>query len=417
MTAVPTAPPLRRRAQYSLRALLVLVTVVCVPLGFWASREHAYRALVANVVPLVNHREVCVEKAGRGAESLRRIDSVRELERDDVVVGAYCRSSDKKEVAAVLTLPTLKELELEEEGLDHLSCSLEELRESGFTGKAVEIGGYVTFGHEPPFGAIDPLLHEIAGRLPSLEKLDLSVTSVSGEGLRHLTALRSLRSLDLSGTRMSDDDLAYISSMPALEELNLDAISAHRHADPDSLAKLRATFGPEVTRGHEITDDGLRRLAGASHLRVLRLREAKITGVGFKHLASLTRLEELSLFCTDFDDEGARYLAAIALVRSLDLAATKITSEALADISTMSRLSTLSLWATAVDDASLRYLARLPDLAHLNLRETRITDSGLIHLAAVPSLEEVELAGVKSITAAGVARLQALRPELRITRR
>ncbi|HXT59675.1 MAG TPA: hypothetical protein VN699_13630 [Pirellulales bacterium] len=112
MTAVPTGTPLRRRPQYGLRALFVLITAVSVPLGFWASREHAYRALVANVTPLVNHRHVWVEKAGRGAESLRWIDGVGKLERDDVVVGAFCHSSDKKEVAAILALPTLRELRL-----------------------------------------------------------------------------------------------------------------------------------------------------------------------------------------------------------------------------------------------------------------------------------------------------------------
>ncbi|HVA46965.1 MAG TPA: hypothetical protein VNH11_11410 [Pirellulales bacterium] len=415
MKAVSPVAPHTFRPQYALRSLLALVTLASVPLAVWASREHAYRALVATVTPLVKHgREVCVEKAGRGAESLRRIDSLGKLERHDVVVGAFCDISDRKEVAAILASPTLKELRLSEPGRDWIPGSLTELREAGLTGKAVQIGPYVTFGDEPAHGAIDPVLREVAGKLPSLEKLGLVATSISGEGLRHLTALRSLRLLDLSRTRISDSDLAHIPSMPALEELNLDMISAHLHGDPAALAKLRATFGPEVTSGHEITDEGLRRLAGASRLRVLRLREAKVAGVAFRHLASLTRLEELSLYQTDFNDDGARCLAALPSIRILDLTATKITSSALADISTMSQLSSLSLWATAVDDDSLRHLARLPCLSGLSLRETRITDAGLVHLAALPSLEVVDLAGAKSITAAGIARLQALRPNLNI---
>ena len=415
MTAASTSTRRPRRLQYGLRALLALVTAVSVPLGFWASREHAYRELVTSVAPLVRGREVCVEKSGRSAESLRRITSVRELERGDIVVGASSSTSDKKAVAAILALPTLKELRLDEPGLDVMQGPLTELRASGFTGKAVQIGPNVYFGAESLHGAIDLLLREIAGGLPSLEKLDLRATSVSGEGLRHLTAVRWLRSLDLTGTQIFDDDLAYIPTMPALEELNLDMINAHvHHMDPADLAKLRATFGSEVTNEHEITDEGLRRLAGASRLRVLRLREAKVTGVGFKHLTSLTRLEELGLYRTDFNDDGARCLAALPSIQILDLTATKITSAALADISTMSRLSSLSLSATAVDDASLCHLASLPCLNGLNLRETRITDAGLVHLAALPSLEAVDLTGAKSITAEGLARLHALRPDLNI---
>jgi hypothetical protein len=348
---------------------------------------------------------------------------VRNVKRDDIVVGASCRTPQRREVAAILALPTLKELWLSgpvPQAISVTPRTLKKLGQTWRTDRVLKVSSTIFWGDERPLGEIDPLLHEIASKLPSLEKLNLVATSVSGEGLRHLTALRSLRSLDLSRTRISDNDLAYIPAMRALEELILESTGPNRtvRLDPAELAKARATsYGRELTSGHEITDDGLRRLAGASHLRVLRLREAKVTGVGFKHLTSLTRLEELSLYCTDFDDEGARYLAVFPSIRSLDLTATKITSAALADISTMSRLSTLSLWGTAVDDASLRYLARLPDLAHLNLRETPITDAGLMHLAALPSLEVVELAGVTSITVAGVARLQTRRPELTITRR
>ena len=425
MTDVPTVTPLRRRAQYSLRALLVLVTAVSIPLGFWASREHAYRALVANVTPLVNHQHVCVEKAGRGAESLRRITGVDELKRDDVVVGAYCHTFEKKEVAAVLALATLKELDLTDLGPQVIAAppgTLEKLGKARPDDRAIEIGSAIYSGDESPLGAIDPLLREIASKLPSLQKLDLVATSVSGDGLRHLTTLRSLRWLDLTRTRVSDDDLACIPAMPALEELILDDTGPNRYVrlerqDRAELARVRATsYGRELTSGHEITDEGLHHLAGASRLRVLSLREAKVTGVGFRHLASLTRLEEIRLPCTDFDDEGAKCLAALPSIRILNLSETKITSAALVDISTMSRLWTLSLEATAVDDASLLHLARLPSLSRLNLRATRITDAGLMHLAALPSLERVELYGVESITAAGVARLQSLRPELRISR-
>lgn len=275
---------------------------------------------MANVTPLVDHREVCVEKAGGGAESLRRISGVDQLERDDVVVGAFCNTSDKREVGAILALPTLKELDIDEKGPDMGPGTLEMLKEAfkewgrSFPAeRTVQMGSYVFWGDEPELGAIDPFLREIASKLPSLQKLDLVATSVSGDGLRHLTTLRSLRWLDLTRTRVSDDDLACIPAMPALEELILDATGPNRHhsyLEPADLAQVRATsYGRELTSGHEITDEGLHHLAGASRLRVLSLREAKVTGVGFRHLASLTRLEEIRLPCTDFDDEGAKCLA------------------------------------------------------------------------------------------------------------
>lgn len=446
MNGVSMIAQRRCRLQYPLGALLALVTLISVALAFWASREHAYRALLAEVTPLVDRdgEHILVEKAGRGQESSRRIDSVRSFERDDVVVGASFDTSDKEEVAAVLALATLKELRITEPGPEVVPVSLTTLKELGVIKhgvRVIEIGPYVVSGEERPLGAIDPLLRQIARTLPSLEKLDLVATSVSGEGLRHLTALRSLRSLNLSRTRISDEELAHVPTMRALEELVLDSTGPNRmvRLNPAELAKVRATsYGRELTSRREITDEGLRRLAGASRLRSLHLREAKVIGLAFKDLASLTRLEEVDLYLTDFNDDGAHCLAALPSIRSLDLSMTKITSAALADISTIRQLSTLSLWATAVDDASLRYLAKLPCLSRLNLGYTRISDAGLgalgdcrslkevgighcpisdaglMHLAALPSLEMVDLSEAGSVTAAGVARLQALRPGLKV---
>jgi len=54
-------------------------------------------------------------------------------------------------------------------------------------------------------------------------------------------------------------------------------------------------------------------------------------------------------------------------------------------------------------------------LVVLDLEETRVTDAGLTHLVELPSLRAVYARG-SGVTEAGVTRLQAARPDVRVWR-
>jgi WD40 repeat protein len=79
----------------------------------------------------------------------------------------------------------------------------------------------------------------------------------------------------------------------------------------------------------------------------------------------------------------------------------------------------VELPGTNIDDEKLRQL--IPHLANLRRLETlvlvsnKITDEGLLMLAEVPQIQMVYISGT-SVTEPGVAKLQALRPKLKIDR-
>lgn len=107
-------------------------------------------------------------------------------------------------------------------------------------------------------------------------------------------------------------------------------------------------------------------------------------------------------------------LAAVAeTVAVLDLGRTRITNDALETVAKMSRLVKLDLRQTNVSDVGIRHLAGLSNLQSLNLFSAPVTDQAIGTIAGLAKLETVYLWQSK-VTPAGIARLRALRPDLRV---
>jgi hypothetical protein len=64
----------------------------------------------------------------------------------------------------------------------------------------------------------------------------------------------------------------------------------------------------------------------------------------------------------------------------------------------------VQLMDTAVTDDDLRHLAAVPTIEYVNLSRTKITDAGLVHLRVCPKLNMLQLDGM-SITDAGLEEL------------
>jgi hypothetical protein len=120
-------------------------------------------------------------------------------------------------------------------------------------------------------------------KMPQLEDLDLSGSSISDEGLIHLSEcdLRMLDFLDLSNTAIRGPGFVHLGATP-LSRLDLS--------------------------GSEITDDGLRYLGGLERLEMLWLNGTAITDRAVPHLLSVASLEEVDVSDTAVTDAGLRRL-------------------------------------------------------------------------------------------------------------
>src|SRR5205807_8363063 len=107
-------------------------------------------------------------------------------------------------------------------------------------------------------------------------------------------------------------------------------------------------------------------LAGLKNLRALGLGFAEVTDVGLRELAGLTSLQTLDLSGTK------------------DFTGTKVTDKALKALAGLKRLQTLHLRFNGEEtDAGLKELAGLKSLQTLDLYATHVTDAGLKELAGL----------------------------------
>jgi hypothetical protein len=115
--------------------------------------------------------------------------------------------------------------------------------------------------------------------------------------------------------------------------------------------------------GTEASDLDLIAVGKLTDLRMLDLRDTRITGHGLRHLGRLRNLEVLILSGTAVSDPGLEHLAGMTGLKVLCLDETKITS------------------------GGLPLLQQFPQLGWLNLSRTAITAAGLSHLRECSALE------------------------------
>lgn len=79
-----------------------------------------------------------------------------------------------------------------------------------------------------------------------------------------------------------------------------------------------AAFGLDLN-STQITDEGMKELAGLKDLQMLNLQETPVTDAGLKELARLKVLQSLNLFRTQVTDEGLKELTGLRNLQTLNL--------------------------------------------------------------------------------------------------
>lgn len=145
-----------------------------------------------------------------------------------------------------------------------------------------------------------------------------------------------------------------------------------------------------VLAGCNVTATGLNQIPPLDHLLWLDLTNAAVGNGDLLRLApNPESIKQLRLERTQIDSGLGDWLRRASNLTELDLSATRVDDSVVDGISAAGKLSILWLTATGVSDKSIDKLIKLPSLRMVDLKQSKIT-------------------------AAGVARLRAARPDLQI---
>jgi hypothetical protein len=250
-------------------------------------------------------------------------------------------------------------------------------------------------------------------RLRCLYEIDIQQCDVTDDGLAGLSALKSLAYVEISGAkdkplRLTGKGFVHFRAARELTRVNVDAACL----GDDGLKALgeHPTIHSLWLAGNKITDVGIAHLHRCQELTSMYLNENPITGAGFRGLFPQT-LDILSLRSCPVTDDGAAAIAGLR-VRELTLGSDKLTDVGGAALAKTALLRRLDLSDAPIGDRTLRALAASPTLQVLELSDARVTDAGLLALAAAPRLKQVMIYKCPKVTAAGVAKLKAVKPGL-----
>lgn len=196
---------------------------------------------------------------------------------------------------------------------------------------------------------------KIISELGKLQRLSLLQNQVNDIGAQRLSKLHELRSIDLRGNMEAGDmALDVVADLPRL--------TAFKH------------------RSTAVTDSGLEHLSRNQTLESLLMQDFNITDQSGPYLAKMGKLSQLEVFrCQGFGTEGVLALKGMGL--------TRLTLRDLPNI----------------DDRAMEVFDDLPKLRRLYLHElSSVGDAGLKHLAALKSLEVLDIWTVPQMTDATV---------------
>jgi Leucine-rich repeat (LRR) protein len=216
-----------------------------------------------------------------------------------------------------------------------------------------------------------------ADEIWSLSLYECDVTNAS---LKDLAALKKLRSLNLVRTHVTDAGLI---EFPGLTQLS--SLDVNRNVVTDLLLKHLANAGRVHILGI-VNELAWPRPKSDAEVHSVNLYYTTVTHVGLKDLQRLKRLNNLALNEKQVTDDALKILAEIGLLHALNRAEAKSGKRP----KNVNEIRVLNLHKCNVTDVSLTKLAALKSLQTLDIRETRVSDAGVKELrAALPDCEIV----------------------------
>jgi internalin A len=243
--------------------------------------------------------------------------------------------------------------------------------------------------------------------LPNLQRLDLSHTRITDEGMLHLKTATAIRELNLMYAELvTDQGMSAIRNWKMLKRLNL--------------------------RGTRVSNGTLEIVGRLPQIEALDIANTQVTDNGLDQLIALTNLKELALGRSRVGESELGFLRMLPSLTSLDLSGARpvppdmsnaarrkptvppLPQKTIEALSQLANLRKLKLGYSGVSASDLKTLSTLQNVEKLGLEEcSRVDDQAAAELANWKSLKYVDLQGTH-VTAQGIQTLRIAKPGLTI---
>ena len=264
-----------------------------------------------------------------------------------------------------------------------------------------------------------------AGRIVAV---NLRGTWISDVEMMELAKLPDLERLDLSHTRISDEGMLNLKPAPKIKELKLfysewitdqgmTAIKEWKHLNRLDL------------RGTRISDGTLELVSHLTGIEALDIAQTEVTDLGLENLITLVNLKELAVGRGRLSNSGLTKLRMLPTLTFLDLSGARptpadtptgkgagsgIPEETLKAIAELKDLRVLYLGFSTINADGLRTLSGLDKVEKLGLQGCgRVDDGAVAELAKWKSLKYLDLQE-DPVTEKGVGDLRSAKPGIKI---
>jgi len=420
------------RPRFSLRSLLILMILACVPLAWIGAIERENQRIQTLIERLAGRATYVNFSATSPQAPLSEWDVWVSTDPAETVWSNPPRST---------LCPTLWQdpwawsqyrFEWKRVGVHH-----EERFTSEFAAEVSSLGFVTRLDLEDPH---DVVLFERPDSFPHLKELLLSGPGWTATLARIAGQPRRIERLWLSYSNLSDEDMRLLAKWPALESLDIYddfSSSVQGLGGCRNLKRLvlgnQATFQAtwveiamlsqlEVLALNLPVNDPSWRPQGSfarlppdlaqklPHLRELSLPPLSLTDDALDVIAQCAALERLDLSCTEITGAGLSRLAALPKLRRLNLSYCPLDRKFLPDLTLCSNLEFLDLSRIPLSGEDLEFLAKLPRLRRLELNGCQLTDEAVPALLAHPTLEQAYFEGDQFTPAVAAPLLKKFPP-------
>lgn len=274
----------------------------------------------------------------------------------------------------------------------------------------------------------DPNGLRVLARLTGLERLELSFTGLTSDGMEKISHLKNLQYLNISSNKIGDHGFrvidAFRKSLRSLHASSCAVTEAETVGDIEGLEFLNlmnnklsvqtgASIGSmswlkELYVSHEREDfSWSAQFASMSTLRKLYLSGCPISAETMESFGKIRSLSDLHISGCRVTDVGLAALSKESKLRRLDASNNPISERGFGAISEIASLKEVWISGATVSDESATLLSRATQICLLGLGRSRVSALGAQKLSCLQGLERLAL-GSTTIGDDGVATLHQL---------